>query len=117
MAGQGHRDPRQHDRPSPADSWPALGPSEAASGFPTEGTTASSSSGLIAPPTRATYRSLILKGLTPEEAANLTAFLCGIPVGTQPWKLTEVNRLLFLRELRQTGRLGLGDEPDPAAAA
>lgn len=63
----------------------------------------------IRPGTRATYRTLLLRGLAPEEAANLTAFLCGIHIGSQPWKLDEVNRLLFLRELQNAGRFGLND--------
>lgn len=67
----------------------------------------------LAPATRTTYRSLLLKGLAPDEAANLTAFLCGIPVGTQHWKLAEVNRLLFLRELQRSG--GFGDDDGAAA--
>ena len=65
------------------------------------------------PETRATYRSLVLKGLAPEEAANLTAFLCGIQVGAAHWKLNVVNRLLFLRELHQTGRFGSDDGSQP----
>ena len=56
--------------------------------------------------TLATYRHLLSKGLRPEEAANLTAFLCGIPVSDLQWKLIEVNRLLFLRRLAQTGSWG-----------
>jgi hypothetical protein len=65
------------------------------------------------PATRATYRTLLLKGLAPEEAANLTAFLCGIHVGGGHWKLHEVNRLLFLRELHQSGRFGSEDGSQP----
>jgi hypothetical protein len=57
---------------------------------------------------------LLLKGLAPEEAANLTAYLCGIQVGEQRWTLKEVNRLLFLRELQRTGRL---DDPETALGA
>src|SRR3990170_1922136 len=49
--------------------------------------------------TRSTYRQLLMKGLAPDEAANLTAFLCGIPVGDVHWSLRQVNQLLFLREL------------------
>jgi hypothetical protein len=56
------------------------------------------------PETRAIYRALLVRRLHPSEAANLTAFLCGIPVGKQPWKIEEVNRLLFLRELQIGGR-------------
>ncbi|MEA2536803.1 MAG: hypothetical protein QOF11_1037 [Chloroflexota bacterium] len=61
--------------------------------------------------TRATYRQLLLKGLLPEEAANLTAFLCGLHVGSGRWTLAEVNRLLFLRRLAQTGSWGNANGP------
>jgi hypothetical protein len=56
--------------------------------------------------TTATYRMLRLRGLAHDEAVNLTAFLSGIHVGDEHWTLREVNRLLFLRELHRTGRLG-----------
>ncbi len=59
--------------------------------------------------TLATYRLLLMKGLSVEEAANLTAFLCGIQVGGLHWKLIEVNRLLFLRRLAQNGAWGATD--------
>jgi hypothetical protein len=59
--------------------------------------------------TRATYRLLLLKGLAPDEAASLTAYLCGLPVGEARWTLGEINRLLFLRELSRSGRWGLED--------
>jgi hypothetical protein len=67
------------------------------------------------PRTRATYRMLIFRGLEPTEAANLTAFMCGIPVADQRWSLPEVNRLLFLRELNRTGRFGEDDGTKTAA--
>lgn len=56
------------------------------------------------PDTREIYRSLLVRSLTPSEAANLTAYLCGIPVGRQPWKIHEVNRLLFLRDIYNAGK-------------
>lgn len=60
--------------------------------------------------TRATYRALLVRGFTPGEAANLTAYLAGIEVGQgRPWRLADVDRLLFLRELCRTGRLGADD--------
>jgi len=62
------------------------------------------------PATRATYRLLLLKGLAADEAANLTAYLCGLPVNEARWTLSEVNRLLFLRELLRSGRWGLDGE-------
>jgi hypothetical protein len=59
--------------------------------------------------TRPTVRLLTLRGLEPAEAANLTAYLCGIPVTEVTWKLREINQLLFLRELQRTGRFGPTD--------
>ena len=58
--------------------------------------------------TRATYRMLLARGLAPTEAANLTAYLCGIAVGGTHWSIGEVNRVLFLRRLARTGRWGCG---------
>jgi hypothetical protein len=81
--------------------------SAAASGSAVRTTTATESPSR--PQTRATYRTLLLKGLAPEEAANLTAYLCGIEVGAGQWKLNEVNRLLFLRELHESGAFGADD--------
>jgi hypothetical protein len=65
--------------------------------------------------TRSTYRMLLMRGLAPAEAADLTAFMCGIPVGEVHWSLDQVNRLLFLRELTRTGRFGAqdGERPRP----
>jgi hypothetical protein len=63
--------------------------------------------------TRRTFLSLTALGLTPDEAANLTAFLCGIPVDGAHWSIRQVNALLFLRELRRTGRFGRADGRSP----
>jgi hypothetical protein len=68
---------------------------------------------VVTPRTRTTYRMLLLRGLAPDEASNLTAYLCGIPVGTQHWQIREINKLLFLRELNDSGRFG----PDDGATA
>ena len=54
-------------------------------------------------PTRTTYRDLILRGLAPDEAANLTAYLAGIGVGGSHWTLRQINQLLFLRQMNRTG--------------
>ena len=59
---------------------------------------------------RATYRTLLLKGMAPEEAANLTAYLAGIPIGDSNWTLKQINQLLFLRQMQRTGRFGDGNE-------
>jgi len=50
-----------------------------------------------------------MKGLSSDEAANLTAFLCGIPIAEVHWSLRQVNQLLFLREMARTGRFGPRD--------
>lgn len=63
--------------------------------------------------TGSTYRLLLMRGLEPEEAANLTAFLCGIPIGEVHWSLRQVNQLLFLREMARTGRFGRQDGGAP----
>ena len=60
--------------------------------------------------TRATHRRLMARGLASDEAANLVAFLCGIPIGDRRWDLAEVNRLVFLRELSRRGRIGGPDD-------
>ncbi|MBI3746208.1 MAG: hypothetical protein HY264_06725 [Chloroflexi bacterium] len=70
-----------------------------------------------APATRETYRALLLRGFSPGEAANLTAYLSGIEVGPgRPWRLTDVDGLLFLRELCRSGRLGSDDGLVPTEA-
>ena len=61
------------------------------------------------PATRPIHHALIRKGLSSDEAANLTAFMCGIPLRDVTWSLAQVNRLLFLRELHRTGRIGADD--------
>lgn len=63
--------------------------------------------------TRSTYRMLVSRGLAPDEAANLTAFMCGIPIDEVRWSIRQVNQLLFLRELAKTGRFGPTDGGRP----
>jgi hypothetical protein len=46
----------------------------------------------------------MMKGMTPTEAANLTAFMCGLPTTDVSWSLKQLNQILFLRALHQTGR-------------
>lgn len=60
--------------------------------------------------TRQTIRSLMLRGFDRREATTLTAFLCGIPVVDRSWTLSEINQLLFLRELNRRGQFGPADE-------
>ena len=58
------------------------------------------------PPTRPVYRLLLMKGLSPAEAANLTAFICGLSTTDPRWSLKQINQLLFLRAMQQSGRFG-----------
>jgi hypothetical protein len=59
--------------------------------------------------TRSTYRDLVIRGLAPDEAATLTAFMCGIPIADARWSIRQVNQLLFLRSLVRSGRFGGSD--------
>ena len=114
MAGQAPRGSRGQGRTTrPGSALPApttaSGPRRAPR--PTSAT-ASRSPGQTAtqtPATRAVYRLLQTRGLTPAEAASLTAFICGLPTTDLRWSLKQVNQLLFLRQLRQTGRFDGND--------
>jgi hypothetical protein len=55
---------------------------------------------------RMTYRRLQTAGLEAREAASLTARLSGLPMVPRGWRVEEVERLLFVRELVWTGRMG-----------
>jgi hypothetical protein len=112
MAGQTRsRTTRGHGRSSRDDRLrPVLATASAATSASGTATPANGSAGSTVPQpdlrTRATYRLLLMRGLAPDEAANLTAFMSGIHVGEQHWKLKEVNQLLFLRDMQRSGRLG-----------
>lgn len=54
---------------------------------------------------RATARRLVEHGLGPPEAANLTAYLYGLPPVAGGWTVDELERLLFVRHLVDTERL------------
>jgi hypothetical protein len=92
MAGPTQRGARGHER-SPRRGLPAVA-AAAASG----------------PAPRATFRLLQQKGLTPGEAASLTAFMCGLPTTDLRWSLRQINQMLFLQRLYQLGRFGIGDD-------
>jgi hypothetical protein len=106
--GQGRRGTRGHGRSFRAGSLVSVALATA-DGSAQAARSTSERTRTLRPGTRATYRTLLLRGLAPDEAANLTAFLCGIHVGNQPWKLDEVNRVLFLRQLQVAGRFGFHD--------
>ena len=56
---------------------------------------------------RATIWLLQLKGLTPGEAASLTAFMCGLPATDLHWSSGQINQLLFMQRLYQLDRFGI----------
>ena len=55
---------------------------------------------------RVTFLLLQQQGLTPMEAASLTAFMCGLPTADLRWSLNQISQLLFLQRLYQLGRFG-----------
>lgn len=110
MASQARRGTQGHGRSSRAGSWSVVAAASAAgSGSIDTRTLSRPADPGQRPATKATYRTLLLRGLTPDEAASLTAFLCGLQVGSGRWHIDEVNRLLFLRELQNAGRFGPHD--------
>lgn len=46
---------------------------------------------------RSAYRGLLLRGLDPGEAANVTAYLCGLPSAGIRWKVAEVEAIVARR--------------------
>ena len=113
MAGQAQRGSRGHGRSSrPGSSLPrAEAATTAGRGLAPARTSPkvkaqAAATPVPAPATRPVYRLLLMKGLTPTEAANLTAFICGLSTSDPRWSLRQVNQLLFLRAMRQAGRFG-----------
>lgn len=49
--------------------------------------------------TQALYRQLVASGLTSAEAAGVIGYISGLPTGTSPWTMIQINRQLFLRSL------------------
>lgn len=56
-------------------------------------------------PVAATTRRLQLCGLSVTEASNLTAHLNGLPAVKSGWTVRQIEHLLFLRSIVETGRL------------
>jgi hypothetical protein len=56
------------------------------------------------PPPATAYRQLVMRGLAPDEAANVTAVMRGIPIAATQWTVREISHLLFLRAMRDAGR-------------
>jgi len=60
----------------------------------------------------AAYRQLLMRGLAPDEAANITAVMRGIPIVATPWTVRQISHLLFLRAMLDAGRFGPDDGVD-----
>jgi hypothetical protein len=56
------------------------------------------------PATSTVYRLLVARGMTAPEATSLTALVCGLPSTDLRWSLEQLNHLLFLRRMRESGR-------------
>ena len=113
MAGQQRQGARQAERSSRAasSSGRSGAASAVASGSATVISTPASPESTAEQPIQSTYRKLIMRGLTPDEAANLTAFLSGIAVGDTHWTIRQVHQLLFLRQMARTGHFSEPTEP------
>jgi hypothetical protein len=60
-------------------------------------------------PARAIYRALLVRGLEPGEAANLTAYLAGLPAGGIHWTIPEVEAIV---RRRATAGADRASDPD-----
>ena len=114
MDGRAARGSRGHGRSSRPGSSVPRGATASAAGHGLAPTRTSPKRRTVTPPTqapatRSVYRLLLMKGLTPPEASSLTAFLCGLPTSDLNWSLKQLNQLLFLRSMHQTGRFGGAD--------
>jgi hypothetical protein len=56
------------------------------------------------PATKSIHQSLLQHGMTSTEAASLTALMCGLPSTDLRWSIQQLNHLLFLRRMHETGR-------------
>jgi hypothetical protein len=65
-------------------------------------------------PARAIYRALLVRGLEPGEAANLTAYLAGLPANGVHWTIPEVEAIVRRRTAMIDGRAADPDDrPGP----
>jgi hypothetical protein len=65
-------------------------------------------------PARSIYRALLVRGLEPAEAANLTAYLAGLPSTGVHWTIPEVEAIVRRRsEQLEAAASDPGDQPGP----
>src|SRR5215207_7011585 len=107
MAGRVRRDQRGPGRSSRAGSSSATATASATASAGGSGSAIATSTGRASQAwtaelrTQSIYRNLLMRGLAPDEAANITAFLAGIPIGDVRWTLRQINELLFLRQMNR----------------
>jgi hypothetical protein len=77
---------------------------------------ASGSGGIADFPARSIYRALLVRGLEPAEAANLTAYLAGLPSRGVHWTIPEVEAIVRRRS-RQLEAAAAAAGADPADQA
>jgi hypothetical protein len=75
-------------------------------GAPSEGQGLVSIPEFVTGSPRVTYRRLRMAGLTTAQAGNLTAHMSGLRIARSGWTLQEVEGLLFVRSMVDTGRMG-----------
>jgi hypothetical protein len=91
VASEDSRQMRSYPVPSIPEGLDALGQLES---FP-----------VIEIPPPVVYRRLRSAGLTETQAADLTARATGLRITRRPWRIEEVQRLLFLRSLVDNDRI------------
>lgn len=61
-------------------------------------------------PARSIYRALLVRGLEPSEAANLTAYLAGLPSSGLHWTIPEVEAIVRRRAAEAEAAGADGDD-------
>lgn len=61
-------------------------------------------------PARSIYRALLVRGLEPGEAANLTAYLAGLPSAGLHWTIPEVEAIVRRRAAEAEAASTEGDD-------
>ena len=56
-------------------------------------------------PPKVLYRQLLLRGLTPKEAANLIAHMEGLDIIATGWDIKQIEKIMFLRALIEMDKI------------
>jgi hypothetical protein len=85
--------------PVPNGSEPSVQAAQAESMAVSSGSPAESDANPRMIQTQAAYRQLVADGVTSQEAAGLISYVVGLGPCESRWTLSQVNRMLFLRDL------------------